>query len=208
MANRSNQRRRRRDATPPTPTLTLTEIEASHHADDHRAFILKFCGTRINVTVTNKAEAVRRWITNTRYANKNHLRRNRLIVGLGLGDEINEDPASTVHLCVGTNCLIIQLDQIREARRRLRTRVPPILANHFGDESIQFVGIFNGGHANKLEKAGIQVANIHDVNDSLPCQENRSYKQWSKPELDGPQISQAAADAFVRYKIGVKQGVR
>ncbi|KAG5393033.1 hypothetical protein IGI04_022996 [Brassica rapa subsp. trilocularis] len=78
--------------------------------------------------------------------------------------------------------------------------------------------------------AGIQVANIHDVNDSLPSQENhRSYKQvieasrsfhgfdldpaitnseWSKPELDGPQISQAAADAFVRYKIGVKQGVR
>ncbi|KAF3498787.1 hypothetical protein DY000_02055533 [Brassica cretica] len=70
MANRSNQRRH--DAPP--PTLTLTEMEASHHAD-HRAFMLKFCGTRINVTVTNKAEAVRRWIRNTRYANKNHLRR-------------------------------------------------------------------------------------------------------------------------------------
>ncbi|KAL0651996.1 hypothetical protein Bca4012_094687 [Brassica carinata] len=102
MANRSNQRRH--DAPP--PTLTLTEMEASHHAD-HRAFMLKFCGTRINVTVTNKAEAVRRWIRNTRYANKNHLRRSN------------------------------------------RT--------------------------------------------SMRC-------EGSNPELDGPQISQAAADAFIRYK--------
>ena len=70
--------------------------------------------------------------------------------------------------------------------------------------------------------AGIQVANIHDVNDSLPSQENhRSYKQvieasridrsfhgfdldpaitnseWSKPELDGPQISQARRSALI-----------
>ncbi|CAN6896785.1 unnamed protein product [Brassica oleracea] len=74
MANRSNQRRH--DAPP--PTLTLTEMEASHHAD-HRAFMLKFCGTRINVTVTNKAGAVRRWIRNTRYANKNYLRRSNLL---------------------------------------------------------------------------------------------------------------------------------
>lgn len=106
-------------------------------------------------------------------------------------------------------------------------------SNSIKSEKLAVVGIFNGGHANKLEKAGIQVANIHDVNDFLPSQENhRSYKQvieasridrsfhgfdldpaitnseWSKPELDGPQISQAAADAFVRYKIGVKQGVR
>ena len=62
--------------------------------------------------------------------------------------------AATVHLCVGTNCLIIQ-----------------------------FFGIFNGGHANKLEKAGIQVANIHDVNDFLPSPFlQTSY--WSFPLLN------------------------
>ncbi|KAF8100095.1 hypothetical protein N665_0231s0034 [Sinapis alba] len=205
-------------------------LEPTHHAD-HRAFILNFRGNRINVTVTNKAEAVRRWIRNTCYYNKNHLGRRRLIVGLGLGDEIKEDSVSTVHLCVGTECLIIQLDQLLEARHRLDLGLPSILANQFTDENIRFVGIFNGGHANKLDKAGIQfAANLHDVNDFLPYQENRSYKQvveasrtrtgrsfhgfdldpaitnseWSKPDLDGPQISQAAADAFVRYKLGVE----
>lgn len=107
MANRSNQRRRRY-ATPPTPTLTLTEIEASHHADDHPKLRLLTKRRRWGGGSETLATLTR--ITSATTA--------CLIVGLGLGDEINEDPASTVHLCVGTNCLIIQLDQIREARRR------------------------------------------------------------------------------------------
>ncbi|CAH8307234.1 unnamed protein product [Eruca vesicaria subsp. sativa] len=147
MARDPSNQRRRNAPPPPPPPLTLTEMEPTHHAD-HRAFMLKFGGTRLDVTVTNKAEAVR--------------------------------------------------------RKRVYS------------------------HANKLEKVGIQVANIHDVNAFLPPQENRSYKQvieaspishsyhgfdldsdithsdWSKPALDLPQISQAAVDAFLRYKIGVQ----
>ncbi|KAG2329626.1 hypothetical protein Bca52824_000806 [Brassica carinata] len=35
-------------------------MESTHYAD-HHAFMPNFCGTRLNVTVTNKAEAVRRY---------------------------------------------------------------------------------------------------------------------------------------------------
>ncbi|CAG7869776.1 unnamed protein product [Brassica rapa] len=161
MANRSNQRRRRY-ATPPTPTLTLTEIEASHHADDHPTLRLLTKRRRSCFNGTSM-----RW-----YELSHH----------------------------------------------------PTRSNPRSSPSSEFSTVATP------TSAGIQVANIHDVNDSLPSQENhRSYKQvieasrsfhgfdldpaitnseWSKPELDGPQISQAAADAFVRYKIGVKQGVR
>ncbi|KAL0847455.1 hypothetical protein Bca101_020701 [Brassica carinata] len=68
------------------------------------------------------------------------------------GTRLNEDSMSTVHLCVGTNCLIIQLGEFLEACRCLCTRVPAILVKHFGNEIIRFFGISNGGHANKLKK--------------------------------------------------------
>ncbi|CDY08077.1 BnaA06g16490D [Brassica napus] len=132
MANRSNQRRRRRDATPPTPTLTLTEIEASHHADDHRAFILKSCFNGTSM----------RWYELSHHPTRSNPR---------------SSPSSSEFSTENRS-----YKQVIEASRIDRS--------------------FHGFDLDPVE--------------------------WSKPELDGPQISQAAADAFVRYKIGVKQGVR
>lgn len=193
--------------------------------------IVSFASTSTALTspsrLLRRAEAVRRWIRNVRHHNRRFLRLRRLVVGLGLGGERN-DSFSTIHLSVGRNSLVIQLDHFLNRRRG--GRVPGILTLFISDNRISFVGISNGAHARKLEISGLRITNLYDLKEFVGYENNEiasynqivraaginanysgfdlkpevTYSNWTKSALDDEQISQAAGDAYVKTRIGVK----
>ncbi|XXG79058.1 hypothetical protein AAC387_Pa09g0210 [Persea americana] len=86
-------------------------IQKNYYQSTHRSFKVTFFGTPIHTTLTSTSSVVRKWIHRTRYFHSRHLRRNHLIVGLGVQWRPSfiqgiEYPAATLQLCIGRHSLV------------------------------------------------------------------------------------------------------
>ncbi|CAI0441873.1 unnamed protein product [Linum tenue] len=108
--------------------------------------------------------------------------------GLWNGIPRLHSPAQTLHLCVGTRCLIFQLYRA--------DRVPLSLRKFLYHTGNTFVGLWNGSDQRKLYESE-HVVGIHDLLDL------RKYAEAD----DGRSLRGASAEEIVRKVLGY-EGVR
>ncbi|XP_019184183.1 PREDICTED: exonuclease 3'-5' domain-containing protein 2-like [Ipomoea nil] len=107
---------------------------------------VSFHGVDLNVTVAKRAMEVDNWINTTIGNHWHHLR--DLVVGLDIEWHPNppstdfNNPAATLHLCIGNSCLIFQLLH--------RDYIPHSLLNFLACPLFTFVGVGVQDDAEKL----------------------------------------------------------
>ncbi|KAG7630963.1 3'-5' exonuclease domain [Arabidopsis suecica] len=141
------------------------------------------------------------------------------------GDSNSDPPADTLQLCVGNQCLIIQLCHCDQ--------VPTSLRSFLTDPNTTFVGVWNSQDAGKLarSKHQLEIGKLLDirqyVNDSrgksmrgcsfeeivdeflgspgsgLRLDPAISMSDWSVHVLDRDQVLQASIDVHVCHLLGV-----
>lgn len=125
-------------------------------------------------TVTATPGVVRDWIFKMRRRRANHLRRRELIVGLGVQwRAFSSNPAATLQLSVGSECLIFQLCRAPRSLRRL-----------LEDPEITRVGVNNYRDVAELESTehGLCVGEVVDLvrvaRDGGLCKAQASMEAW------------------------------
>ncbi|XP_057787670.1 uncharacterized protein LOC131004918 [Salvia miltiorrhiza] len=182
------------------------------------------CGSYgVRTTVTAKASVVRRWVYNIRYRHRFRLRLRRLVVGLGVQWVPGHDFSATLQLCVGTNCLIFQIDRARHC--------PAILRRFLVHPDVILVGLWNRMDAGMLIRSrhAVKVGRLVDVrnvaNDFMGCHLGAStgqlaedilgmhgmYKDelvgrsdWNAETLNGEQVKYACHDVFLAFLMAKK----
>ncbi|KAI9081163.1 hypothetical protein K1719_036922 [Acacia pycnantha] len=163
--------------------FTIDELDAQ---PSHRLFNANLDGTNIEVTVTDKAAVVRRWIGTTNYFRR--VFHGRVVVGLGVqwtpGD--TDPPADTLQLCVGCRCLVYQLSN--------SLNVPVSLRRFLLDSGNTFVGFWNHSDRRKLQISDHRLQMLRDPLDM------RNYAQTD----DGESLETATIERIVEEHLGVR----
>lgn len=133
-------------------------------------------------------------------------------------------PVDTLQLCVGNRCIIIQLSHC--------DRVPDVLHSFVEDQETTFVGVWNSQDARKLEESKHQlwISDLLDLRKYVVDSQGRSLRgcsfeeivevclgrrgvrldpeismsDWRPINLCHDQILQASIDAYVCYKLAVR----
>ncbi|CAL1375028.1 unnamed protein product [Linum trigynum] len=188
-----------------------------------RLYTVTFFGTPISVTVTSNPSAVSKWVRKTVFFHRR--RREPMVVGTGVqwtAFHGSSSPAQTLHLCVGTRCLIFQLYRA--------DRVPLSLRKFLYHTGNTFVGLWNGSDQRKLYESE-HVVGIHDLLDlrkyaeaddgrslrgasaedivretlgyeGVRLEKEISLSDWGRRDLGRDQVMQACVDAYVSFRIG------
>ncbi|XP_019164356.1 PREDICTED: Werner Syndrome-like exonuclease [Ipomoea nil] len=186
---------------------------------------VQFHGINLSVTVTKTAAEVDQWVSEVVHNNRRIL---HSLVGLDIewhpclaaGEEDN--PAATLHLCVGKSCLIFQLLH--------KDYTPHSLLAFLANPEFTFVGVGVRDDAEKLLRDhGLVVENVADLRwvaagvygseqfmrmglkrmawevlgrvMEKPLEVTLS--DWDAKTLTFPQIEYGSIDAFVSLEIGI-----
>ncbi|KAA8526363.1 hypothetical protein F0562_008434 [Nyssa sinensis] len=113
-----------------------------------------FFGDTIKTLVTATPSIVDTWISDMERLHSARL--HKLIVGLDIEWRPGPNPAATLQLCVGRNCLIFQLIVAPE--------IPQSLRNFLMDDDYTFVGVGIDKDVQKLQDDyGLDVSNTVDL---------------------------------------------
>ncbi|KAG5551937.1 hypothetical protein RHGRI_010142 [Rhododendron griersonianum] len=200
-------------------TISIHSFHLPYHS--YKLYDVTFFDDTIKTLVTHTPCIVGTWISDIEHLNRRRLR--DLVVGLDVEwrPNSNTNPAATLQLCVGLNCLIFHLI--------FAPRMPKSLVNFLADEDYTFVGIGIEKDVHKLrEDYGLKVRNWVDLR-WLAARELRDRqlrnvglvklarevlgKEFVKPRhvtlsdwddvwLSREQIQYACVDAFVSFEIG------
>ncbi|KAL2941640.1 Werner Syndrome-like exonuclease [Bienertia sinuspersici] len=188
--------------------------------------IVRFGDANIETTVTNKAEAIDKWVDEIlpHYANTGK----STVVGLDIEWRPHiissmSNKSATLQLCIGTKCLIVQLFYL--------DYLPQSLKDFMGWPNFTFVGVEVADDVAKLrDEYGLVCANSKDIQaHALGCWPNRWWgrpglkvlardvaglymakpkhvcrSDWQARVLSDEQVQYACIDAYASYKIGFK----
>ncbi|PIA62846.1 hypothetical protein AQUCO_00200694v1 [Aquilegia coerulea] len=213
-----------KESQPGKQYSSTMNMEPTQRESDRFCYV-KFYGKDIRTTVTNKGEAVAKWVERVRnYYGK---RGDNLIVGLDAEGYFTKPKGGTMHwailqLCVGTTCLVYQIYNT--------DYIPEELVKFLEDTRNTFVGVAIKDDVRLLqEDYGLKVSNIldlrslaaHKLNSSLyeksglkslakeflHVELEKSYKihyNWRADRLNKAQIEYASRDAAASFYIGVE----
>lgn len=155
--------------------------------DTHKEYSIDFFGEELIVTVTRTPSVIKRWIHEVHFFNR--FSSHPLVVGLGVmwtlpgyyTDPRSESyyaygsPADTLQLCVGRQCLIIQLSHC--------DHVPDALHNFLAHYT--HVGVWNSQDAKRLEQCRhqLKVGKLLDLRMFVKDSRGRSMKRSSFEEI-------------------------
>nr|GMD90613.1 Werner Syndrome-like exonuclease [Ipomoea batatas]GME19704.1 Werner Syndrome-like exonuclease [Ipomoea batatas] len=187
-------------------------------------FNVQFHGECIRTLVTYEARKVDEWISEVEAIHRHRL--NHLIVGLDVEWRPNfskgqQNPVSTLQLCVGRRCLVFQLLYC--------SRIPDKLVSFLANPGYTFVGVAIDGDVEKLvedydlsvrKAVDLRALAVRHSNDSslknvglkdlvriylgaeMEKPKRVTMGKWDKEVLTTEQIQYACIDAFVCFEIG------
>ncbi|CAN8242407.1 unnamed protein product [Cochlearia groenlandica] len=199
----------------------------------HQNYGVDFFGYDFYVTQTETPSIIKRWIRDVIYSHRRSLSPHPIVVGVGVqwtpafhfktSPERYNRPADTLQLCVGKQCIIIQLTHCN--------RVPLLLRRFLMNPQNTFVGFWNHQDKRRLElsKHQLEMGELLDVSKYVKdpqgkCMSGRQFGEmvfhglghrgvsvdleissgdWSVDYLSLEQILQASVDAFVCHQLGV-----
>ncbi|KAE8714241.1 Mevalonate/galactokinase family protein isoform 1 [Hibiscus syriacus] len=188
-----------------------------------RTFTVTFFSKPIKTIVTATPAVVRKWLSRVLYFHR--IRSHKLVVGLGVqwnpSSPIDRPPASTLQLCIGSQCLIFQLMHANA--------VPLALRRFLADPRNTFVGVWNHRDEAMLScsKYGLKVSRLIDARE-VAAERNGLSRQismeglaeiilgaggvekpkrigcsdWDNYRLSLEQVQYACVDAHVSFELG------
>uniref|UniRef100_A0A5B7BMQ8 Putative Werner Syndrome-like exonuclease n=1 Tax=Davidia involucrata TaxID=16924 RepID=A0A5B7BMQ8_DAVIN len=185
----------------------------------YRLYDVNFFDDTIKTLVTDTPCIVDTWISDMERLHNHRL--HKLIVGLDIEWHHGPNPAATLQLCIGRNCLIFQLIFAPE--------IPQSLRDFLTDNDYTFVGVGIDKDVQKLyDDYGLDVSNTVDLGYLAASELGQKWlrsvglvrlarevlgKDFEKPKwvtlsdwdddwLSLDQIQYACVDAFVSFEIG------
>ncbi|KAH7842933.1 hypothetical protein Vadar_010836 [Vaccinium darrowii] len=202
-------------------TITIRSFDLPYQS--YQLYDVTFFDDTIKTLVTTTPCIVDTWISDIQHLH--HRRLHNLIVGLDVewrpnNNNSTNNPAATLQLCVGRNCLVFQLIFAPE--------MPKSLVDFLADPDFTFVGVRIDGDVGKLkDDYGLEVRRTVDLGwlaaRELGKRQLRNAglvnlarevigKEFAKPRsvtlsnwddwLSEDQIQYACVDAFVSFEIG------
>ncbi|XLU26821.1 Werner Syndrome-like exonuclease [Arachis ipaensis] len=186
---------------------------------DTSKYTVNFDWKQIETTVTDKATVVDQWVQGI---NVLYPPNESVIVGLNVERSARKNRSATLHLCVDSKCLIVQLLYIGE--------LPLSLKNFFVNPNFFFVGILVAINISRIhdEYGGLSWDIVHaDIKElamqkwpdrwneledlcsgllglSMKKPKLVSLNNWDVRVLSIEQVEYACIDAYVSWKLGHK----
>ncbi|KAM7478706.1 hypothetical protein LguiA_026919 [Lonicera macranthoides] len=189
-------------------------------------YTVNFSGAAIQVTVADKVAQVNKWVREVRA--RHNTNGETMIVGLDCEWKPKtirsmSNKTATMQLCVGTNCLILQMFYV--------DYLPQSIKCFLSDPRITFVGVEVGDNVIKLRNYyGLRVASKADIQAmamrhwpnrfyrkpglkdlayrvvslSMPKPKHVCRSNWEARILSLEQVEYACIDAYASYRIGHK----
>lgn len=204
--------------------MANVNVNVGDHFEKLSIYTVDLHGTKITVTVTAFPSVVKKWLSTTLLFRRHYVRKNQLVVGLGVQwlPRRRNITAATLQICVGQCCLIFQLAQAESVPERLR--------RFLNDPNHTFVGFCNKSDNRKVKSSKHELEMFGDPLDlrlyaAKLCNEDLAgasmeeivkkcvgyeldqsrdigKSDWSEENLNEDQVGYGCVDAYCAFLIG------